>query len=249
MNLSFNTFKVLKVDKDTSNYKIEIPGSKRHPTFHVSYVKSYTDPQLDLFPNRQRRRPRIVNSEVDLNIEVQRIIGHQRRRDGSIHFLSLWEGYPAEDATYRHSELYGTSEYGVRLVEEYLRTFGDLPDELAAWLRRNSDWISLRRNVEDTEAETAEAETAVGTDTAVETETAMAETVATEDSDEDLYGDSGLVPGAPLDEGDSGVEVSGASSDKEDSGEEEISSLWVTLELGDVLEDIDADAWSEVGRM
>jgi len=136
-------------------------------------------------------------------------------------------------------------------VEEYLRTFGDLPEELAVWLRGNSDWINLRRN-----AETAEAETAVGTDV-VETETAAAETVAAEDSDEDsgedsdedLYGDSGLVPGAPMDEGDSGVEVSGASSDKEDSGEEEVSSLWVTVEPGDVLEDIDADAWSEVGRM
>jgi len=111
------------------------------------------------------------------------------------------------------------------------------------WLRGNSDWINLRRN-----AETAEAETAVGTDV-VETETAAAETVAAEDSDEDLYGDSGLVPGAPMDEGDSGVEVSGASSDKEDSGEEEVSSLWVTVEPGEVLEDIEADAWSEVGRM
>ena len=86
-------------------------------------------------------------------------------------------------------------------------------------------------------------------DTAAETETAVAETVATEDSDEDLYGDSGLVPGAPEDKGDSGVEVSGASSDKEDSGEEEISSLWVSLEHGDVSEDVDADAWSEVGMM
>src|SRR5271154_3257580 len=154
-------YKVLKVDKDTSNYKIEIPGSKRHPTFHVSYVKSYTDPQLDLFPNRQRRRPRIVNSEVDLNIEVQRIIGHQRRRDGSIHFLSLWERYPAEDATYRHSELYSTSDYGVKLVEGYLRTFGELPDELVAWVRRTG-WIELRRNAENAEeAETAEAETVI----------------------------------------------------------------------------------------
>ena len=71
-------YKDLKVDKATSNYTIEIPNSKRHPTFHINYVKSYTDPQLDLFPNRQRRQPRIVNSEVDLNIEVQKIIGHQR---------------------------------------------------------------------------------------------------------------------------------------------------------------------------
>jgi hypothetical protein len=78
----------------------------------------------------------------------------------------------------------------------------------------------------------------------------MAETVATENPG----GDFEEVPGAPMDKGDSGVEVSGASKDKEDSGEdglEEISALWVELELGDVMEDDfdDADAWSEVGRM
>jgi hypothetical protein len=46
-------YKVLKVDKSKSNYTIQIPNSKRHPTFHVSYVKHYTDPHLELFPNRQ----------------------------------------------------------------------------------------------------------------------------------------------------------------------------------------------------
>jgi hypothetical protein len=237
-------YKVLKVDKDTSNYKIEIPGSKRHPTFHINYVKPYTDPRLDLFPNRQRRQPRIVGSEVDLNIEVQKLIGHQRRRDGTIHFLSLWEGYPAEDATYRHSELYSASAYGVRKVENYLETFGDLPDELAEWLK-STPWVKLKRNAGNANEG---AETAVGTDV-VETETAVAETVATENPG----GDFEEVPGAPMDKGDSGVEVTGASKDKEDSGEdglEEISALWVELELGDVMEDdFDADAWSEVGRM
>jgi hypothetical protein len=128
--------------------------------------------------------------------------------------------------------LYSTSAYGVRKVEDYLETFGDLPDELAEWLK-HTDWIKLRnaRTVDEV------------------TETAMAETVATENPG----GDFEEVPGAPMDKGDSGVEVSGASKDKEDSGEdglEEISALWVELELGDVMEDdFDADAWSEVGRM
>ena len=139
-------YKVIKTDKSKSNYTIEIPNSKRHPTFHVSYVKQYTDPHLELFPNRQRRRPRIVTSEVDLNIEVEKIIGHQKRRDGSIYFLSLWEGYPAEDATFRDAELFKTSPYGIKVIEDYLKTFGDLPEELAAWIEK-ADWIKFNKIV------------------------------------------------------------------------------------------------------
>ena len=187
-------YKVLKVDKETSNYTIEIPNSKRHPTFYISYVKPYTDPQLDLFPNRQRRQPRIVNTELDLNLEVQKVIGHQRRRDGSIHLLSLWDGFPAEDATYRHSELFKTSEYGIKVVEDYLGTFGDLPDELAEWTKRTDRAKLLKQRLPR----------------------------------QRLWLRRIL-----------GV-ASGASGDKEDSGEEdseEVSALWVKLELGDVIED------------
>jgi hypothetical protein len=193
-------YKVLKVDKSKSNYTIQIPNSKRHPTFHVSYVKHYTDPHLELFPNRQRRQPRIVTSEVDLNIEVEKLIGHQKRRDGSIQFLCLWEGYPAEDATFREAELFKTSPYGIKVVEDYLGTFGDVPDELAAWIAR-TDWVWRAKKA----------------DVAME---------ATE-------------------------MVSGASTDKEDSGEEEeVSALWIMLELGDVIDVIEnADAWSKEGRM
>jgi transposase InsO family protein len=140
-------YKVLKVDKETSNYTIKIPNSKRHPTFHVGVVKKYIDPQLDLFPNRQRRQPRIVTSEVDLNVEVSKLIGHQKRRDGSIQFLVLWEGYPEEDATYRDAVLFGASPYGVRVVEDYLGTFGELPEELDAWVRR-TEWVWRARKAE-----------------------------------------------------------------------------------------------------
>lgn len=137
-------YKVLKVDKSKSNDTVEIPNSKRHPTFYVSYVKPYTDPQLDLFLNRQRRRPRIVTSGFDLNVEVEKLISHQKRRDGSIHFLVLWEGYPAEDATFREAELFRTSPYGIRAVENYLATFGDLPDDLDAWVAK-TDWIKTKK--------------------------------------------------------------------------------------------------------
>jgi transposase InsO family protein len=226
-------YKVLKVDKSKSNYTIEIPNSQRHPTFHISYIKPYTDPYLDLFPNRQRRRPRIANSELDLNIEVKKVIGHQRRRDGSIHFLSLWDGFPAEDATYRHSELYSTSPYGIRVVEDYLGTFGDLPAELAEWIDRTA-WVKLKKS---SDAETEGAETAKGNDS---------------------QGDSGASnnnkEGSGEEEMQDSIGNSRSSNNKEDSGEdsaEETNALWIKVDLGNVIEEDfgDADAWSEEGRM
>ena len=75
---SVGPYKVTKVDKFKSNYTLDIPDSKRHNTFHISNVKKYVDPHLELFPNRQRRQPRISESEVDQNLEVQKIIGHER---------------------------------------------------------------------------------------------------------------------------------------------------------------------------
>jgi hypothetical protein len=79
-----------------------------------------------------------------LNVEVEKLIGHQKRRDGSIQFLVLWEGYPAEDATFRDVELFRTSPYGIRVVEDYLATFGDLPEELDAWVAK-TDWIKAKK--------------------------------------------------------------------------------------------------------
>ena len=75
---SVGPYKVTKVDKFKSSYTLDIPDSKRHNTFHISNVKKYVDPHLELFPNRQRRQPRISESEVDQNLEVQKIIGHER---------------------------------------------------------------------------------------------------------------------------------------------------------------------------
>jgi RNase H-like domain found in reverse transcriptase/Integrase zinc binding domain/Retrotransposon gag protein/Retroviral aspartyl protease/Reverse transcriptase (RNA-dependent DNA polymerase)/Chromo (CHRromatin Organisation MOdifier) domain/Zinc knuckle len=133
-------YKVLKLDKSKSNYTLEISGSRRHNTFHVNAIKRYFDPHLELFPNRQRRRPRIAPEDRDLNLEIEKIIGHRRLRNNVIRFLCKWEGYPNEDATYRDAEDFKTSEYGVKLVADYIVGFGELPDELGAWILR-SGWI------------------------------------------------------------------------------------------------------------
>jgi hypothetical protein len=131
----------MQADPSTSSYTLDIPGSKRHNTFHVSLVKTYIELQLDMFPNRQRRQPRISLHEQDLNLEIEKIIGHERHRNNAIYFLCKWEGYPNEDATYRSAEEFRTSPYGIQVVKDYLLGFGECPEELMAWVMR-TDWIS-----------------------------------------------------------------------------------------------------------
>jgi hypothetical protein len=60
-----------------SSYSLEIGDSKRHPTFHVSDIKRYVDPHLELFPNQQHRQPPISESEKDLSLEIEHIVGHR----------------------------------------------------------------------------------------------------------------------------------------------------------------------------
>ena len=133
-------YKVTKVDRTTSNYTLDIPNSKRFNTFHIDSIKKYTDPHLELFPNRQRRQPRVVQAEEDLNLEIEKVIGHERRRNGNIRFLCKWEGFSNEDSTYRATEDFKSSPYGIKVVKDYLLSFGETPDDLREWMDR-TDWI------------------------------------------------------------------------------------------------------------
>ena len=128
------------MDRTTSNYTLDIPNSKRFNTFHISNVKKYTDPHLELFPNRQRRQPRVVQAEEDLNFEIERNIGHGWHRNGVICFLCKWEGFSNEDSTYRAAEDFKSSSYGIKIVKDYLLSFGETLDESREWMDR-TDWI------------------------------------------------------------------------------------------------------------
>src|SRR5271169_1735692 len=133
-------YRVTRVDRSKSNYTLDVKDSKRHPTFHVSNVKKYMDLHLEMFPNRQRRQPRVVLAEQDLNIEIEKIIDHERQRNDVIRFLCKWDGFPNEDATYRNAEDFKSSPYGIQLVKKYILDFGDCPEELRAWANRTG-WI------------------------------------------------------------------------------------------------------------
>jgi Chromo (CHRromatin Organisation MOdifier) domain len=138
-------YTVTNTNPKKSTYTLDIPNSKRFNTFHIENIKKYVDPHLDLFPNRQRRQPRIVQAEQDLNLEIEKVIGHERRRNGDIRFLCKWEGFSDEDATYRAAEDFKSSPYGIRVVKDYVDSFGELPQELKEWARE-TDWIKDTSN-------------------------------------------------------------------------------------------------------
>jgi hypothetical protein len=76
-----------------------------------------------------------------LNLEVEKIIDHERRRNNIIHFLYKWDDYPNEDVTYRSAEEFRISSYGIQIMKNYLLGFGEYPEELMVWIIR-IDWIS-----------------------------------------------------------------------------------------------------------
>ena len=75
-----------------------------------------------------------------MNLEVEKIIGHECRRNDVIHFLCKWEGYPNEDATFRDAGDFKSSPYGIKVVKDYLLGFGEPPEELIAWVEC-TEWM------------------------------------------------------------------------------------------------------------
>ena len=73
-------------------------------------------------------------------MEIEKVIGHERCRNGSIRFLCKWEGFSDEDATYRTTDDFKTSPYEIQVVKNYVLSFDDTPEELKEWVL-NTDWI------------------------------------------------------------------------------------------------------------
>ncbi|CAI7755487.1 unnamed protein product [Closterium sp. NIES-54] len=80
-------------------FRLRLPATWRiHNAFHVQLLKPYRDPNT-VFKGRQPPPPLldIVNGEPEY--EVEAVLAHRRRRNGTLELLIRWKGYdPSEDS-------------------------------------------------------------------------------------------------------------------------------------------------------
>src|SRR5204863_3716099 len=93
-----------------------------------------------LFPNHQCHQAKVVQTEQDLNLEIEKVIDQEQCRNDVIRFLCKWVGFSNEDAMYRAAEDFKSSPYGIKVVKDYLLSFGETSDDLREWMDR-TDWI------------------------------------------------------------------------------------------------------------
>ena len=70
--------------------------------------------------------------EEDPNVEIDKIIAHEKRRNGDIRFLYKWDGFPVEDAIFKKSDDFKDSPAGRKLVFEYI---WNKEVEIKIWIR------------------------------------------------------------------------------------------------------------------
>jgi hypothetical protein len=89
-------------------YRLELPpGSNAHPVFHVSALRSYTDPG----PDRAFARPEPVQVGSEDEYHVEEILDERVRRKRK-EYLVRWRGYPLEESTWEPVEnLEGNIEF------------------------------------------------------------------------------------------------------------------------------------------
>lgn len=105
------------------NYKLDLPPRSRiHPVFHVSKLRphvtrdtqqfvDYEQPPSDLEPLVDE-----VQEYYQEEYEVEKILRHKKMKDGSIHFLVKWVGFPTSKSTWqKESDLENAPER----VQEY----------------------------------------------------------------------------------------------------------------------------------
>ena len=81
-------------------YQLELPPTLRiHPTFHVSLLRKYEDPES--FPHRPKapERPDAIVIDGQEEYEVESILDKRRHRR-RIEYLVKWKGFPDYDATW-----------------------------------------------------------------------------------------------------------------------------------------------------
>ena len=91
----YGPFSVLEQTSPVT-FRLELPEAVNiHPIFHVGLLKPYYGNESDSKP--------LPKPDKEGEYEIEKILGHRKRRDGKYRYLVKWRGYSYEESTWEPS--------------------------------------------------------------------------------------------------------------------------------------------------